>query len=109
MAKTKRKESAMNNNLPMTNQIFNLTNPSTLPLGAKLAVKRECAAVVKEMATAMMREQGRALLANAALQSVGALGVAKDRILELSPGCADECDLITRAYAFAAARRITEF
>jgi hypothetical protein len=96
-------------NTSLTALTGNLSNPSNLPISTKLAIKRECGLAVKDTATAMVREQGRALLANTALQSIGALSVTKDRILELSPGCADECDLITRAYAFAAAQHIAGF
>jgi hypothetical protein len=73
---------------------------------AKWEAKRETGEMVKRTLVAAVHEQGRALLTNMALESVGALSALESHLVQIAPQGAERYRHIVDAYALGAAQKI---
>jgi len=70
---------------------------------------REIERVVTQGLVVNTREQVRALLADTALQNVGALSALEEHINQVAPSAAARCQTIVDAYALGAAQTIARW
>jgi hypothetical protein len=76
---------------------------------AKWEAKREVDLAVKGTMVAAVHEQGRALITNMALESVGALSSLEEHLCEVAPTGAHRYRHIVDAYAAGAAQMIARW
>ena len=88
-----------------------LNDPSYSQLSglAKWEAKKEVGLVTKQNMVTAVQEQGRALLANMALESVGALSSLEEHLTEIAPSGAQRYRLIVDAYAMGVAQRLAQW
>jgi hypothetical protein len=107
-----RKENPMNqtmNQLTTMNGIFSSEALNNLPAIAKRSLRNDGAMVVKQTAVANLAEQGRAVVANTALENVGSLSALEDHLCQIAPGGSDRYKAIVDAYTLGAAQRIARW
>lgn len=75
----------------------------------KWEAKQETAQIVKATLVAHVHEQGRALLANTALENVGALSALEAHLIQIAPQGEDRYRHIVNAYALGAAQKIARW
>jgi hypothetical protein len=97
------------NAISLNNSVFSPTVVNDLPTKTKLAIKREGGEVIKNVIIAGLQEQGRAWLANTALESVGALSALEEHLCQIAPHGAGRYRAIVDAYALGAARQIARW
>jgi len=71
--------------------------------------KRDCQQIARSTLVAGAREQGRAILADAALQNVGALSALEEHLCQIAPSGAARYQHIVDAYALGAATTIARW
>lgn len=75
----------------------------------KWQAKRDCQQIARSTLVAGAREQGRAILADAALQNVGALSALEEHLCQIAPSGAARYQHIVDAYALGAATTIARW
>jgi len=76
---------------------------------AKWQAKQEIGLATKQNMVAAVQEQGRALLANMALESVGALSSLEEHLCEIAPAGAHRYRMVVDAYAMGVAQRLAQW
>jgi len=76
---------------------------------AKWQAKQEVGLATKQNMVAAVQEQGRAILANMALESVGALSSLEEHLTEIAPSGAHRYRMIVDAYAMGVAQRLAQW
>jgi hypothetical protein len=97
-----------NNTLALPNQSAQLSYGNLNGL-AKWEAKKELGLATKQTMVAAVHEQGRALLTNMALESVGALTSLEEHLCEVAPSGAHRYRHIVDAYTMGVAQRIAQW
>jgi hypothetical protein len=98
----------------LTSELTTLTDGldngiSNLPAVVRRNIKKDGALAVQRTVAANMREQGRAMLANTALENAGSLSALEDHLCEISPYGSDRYKAIVDAYTLGACQDIARW
>ena len=97
------------NQLTVLTKDLGLTTADRLPSVTKWNLRREGGEMIKNTAVAVLHEQGRAMLTNAALENLGALSALEQHLCQVAPCGADRYRHIVDAYALGAAQKIARW
>jgi hypothetical protein len=97
------------NEISLKEDMFSPMVVNSLPTKTKLAIKRDGGEVIKNVIVAGIHEQGRALLTNMALESVGALSALEEHLCQIAPCGAGRYRAIVDAYTLGAANKIARW
>jgi hypothetical protein len=97
-----------NNILAIPEQMVDQDHGSLSGL-AKWETKKELALVTRQAMVTIAKEQGRALLTQMALESVGALTSLEEHLTKIAPAGADRYRYIVDAYSMGVAQRIARW
>jgi hypothetical protein len=95
--------------LSSTNQSITPQTLGKLPTMTKLALQREGGEVIKDVIVANLHEQGRALLANTALENLGSLSALEAHLTQIAPHGEERYRHIVDAFALGAAQKIARW
>lgn len=89
--------------------IFNSQNIDNLPMTTRWAIQKQGGEQIKEVMLNKIREDGRAYLANTALEHVGTLSSLEQHLSQVTPHASERYKHLVDAYTMGAANRIARY